>query len=97
MAFNPDRSKQAQEIILSRKLKKETYSSLLFSNNYVSQVNSETHLGVTVDVNLTFQEHLKKVFNKTNKTIGLLLKFSKFLPRQVLVTIYKVFMRPHLN
>ena len=72
MNFNPDRSKQAQEIIFTRKLKKSTHSPLLFNNNYVSQVNSQTYLGVILDVKLTFEKHLKNVFNKTNKMIGLL-------------------------
>ena len=97
MTFNPDRSKQAQEIIFSRKLKKATHPPLLFNNNNVSQVNFQTHLGVILDVKLTFEEHLKNVFNKTNKTIGLLKKLSNLLPKQALVTIYKAFVRPHLD
>ena len=67
MTFNPDRSKEAQEIIFSRKLKKATHPPLLFNNNNVSQVNFQTHLGVILDVKLTFEEHLKNVFNKTKK------------------------------
>ena len=97
MTFNPDRSKQAQEIIFSRKLKKATHPPLLFNNNNVSQVNFQTHLGVILDVKLTFEEHLKNVFNKTNKTKGDLKKFSSLLPRQDLVTIYKAFIRPNLD
>ena len=97
ITFNPDRSKQAQEIIFSRKLKKVTHPPLLFNNNSVSQVNSQTHLGIILDVKLTFEEHLKNVFNKANKTIGLLRKLSNLLPRQALVTIYKSFIRPHLD
>ena len=97
MTFNPDRSKQAQEIIFSRKLKKATHPPLLFNNNNVSQVNFQTHLGVILDVKLTFEEHLKNVFNKANKTIGLLRKLSNLLPRQALVIIYKSFIRPHLD
>ena len=50
MTFNPDRSKQTQEIIFSRKLKKATHPPLLFSNNNVSQVNFQTHLGIILDV-----------------------------------------------
>ena len=46
MTFNPDRSKQAQEIIFSRKLKKVAHPPFLFNNNNVSQVNSQTHLDV---------------------------------------------------
>ena len=97
MTFNPDSSKQAQEIIFSRKLKEAIHPLLLFNNNNVSQVNFQTHLGVILDVKLTFEEHLKNVFNKTNKTIGLLMKLSNLLPRQTLVTIHKVFIRPHLD
>ena len=70
---------------------------MLFNNNNVCQVNSQKHLGVILDVKLTFEEHLKNVFNKTNKTIGLLWKLSNLLPRQALVTIYKAFVRPHLD
>ena len=94
MTFNPDRIKQAQEIIFSRKLKKATHPPLLFNNNNVFQVNSQKHLGVILDVKVTFEEHLKNVFNKTNKTTGLLWKLSNLLSRQALVTIYK---RPHLD
>ena len=97
MTFNPDRSKQAQEIIFSRKLKKATHPPLLFNNNNVSQVNFQTHLGVILDVKLTFEEHLQNVFNKTNKKIGLLKKLSNLLSRKALVTIYKAFIRPHLD
>ena len=95
MTFNPDRSKQAQEIIFSRKLKKVTHPPLLFNNN-VSQVNFQIHLGVILDVKLTFEEHLKNVFNK-NQTVVLLRKLFNLLPRQALVTIYKAFVRPHLD
>ena len=69
MTFNPDRSKEAQEIIFSRKLKKATHPPLLFNNNNVFQVNSQTYLGVILDVKLTFEEPLENVINKTNKTI----------------------------
>ena len=95
MTFNPDRNKQAQEIIFSRKVKNGT--PLLFNHNNVSEVNTQTHLAVILDVKLTFEEHLKNVFNKTNKTIRILRGLSNLLPRQALVTIYKAFIRPHLD
>ena len=74
-----------------------THPPLLFNNNNVSQVNSQKHLGVILDVKLTFEEHLKNVFNKTNKTVGLLRKLSNLLPKQASVTNYKAFVRPHLD
>ena len=65
MTFIPDRSKQAQEIIFSRNLKKATHPPFLFNNNNVSQVNFQTHLRAILDVTLTFEEHLKNLFNTT--------------------------------
>ena len=48
-------------------------------------------------VKLDFQEHLKNIYNKVNKTIGLLRKFHNTLPRMPLLTICKSFIRPHLE
>ena len=53
MTFNPDCNQEAQG----------DTSSFVFNNNNASQVNFQTHLGVILDVKLTFEEHLKKVFN----------------------------------
>ena len=43
------------------------------------------------------QGHLKSIFNKVNKTIGLLRKLHNTLPRLPLITINKSFIRPHLD
>ena len=37
------------------------------------------------------------ILNKVNKTIGLLRKLHDILPRSALLTIYKSFIRPHLD
>ena len=37
------------------------------------------------------------ILNKVNKTIGLLRKFQLILPRHSLITIYKTFIRPHID
>ena len=94
--FNPDPTKQAQEVIFSRKLKKVCHPSLFFNNN-VSQPSSQKHLGLTLDNWLTFDEHLTNVSSKISKTIGLLWKLQNILPRPALLTIYKRFISPHLH
>ena len=96
-SFNPDPSKQAQEVIFIRKTKKLPYPSLVFNNNNVLQTSSQKHLDVTLDVKLTFDEHLNNVLNKVNKIIGLLRKLQNFLSWSTLITIYKAFVRPHLD
>ena len=47
--------------------------------------------------NLSYEHHIKSILNKVNKTIGLLRKFQLILPRHSLITIYKTFIRPHLD
>ena len=63
----------------------------------MSQTNSQKHLGVTLDLKLTFEEHLLNVFKTVNRTIGLIRKLQNVLPRITLVTIYKAFVRSHLD
>ena len=79
MGFNPEPSKQTQEVMFSRKIKKLSHSSLIFSNNNVLQASSQKLLGVTLDVKLTFDKHLNNVLNKVNKTIGLLCRLQNLL------------------
>ena len=89
MNFNPDPSKQAQEFIFSRKLQKSTHPSLSFNNNTVTQSVTQKHLGMFLDTKIDFQEHLKSIFNKVNKAIGLLCKLHNTLPRLPLLTIFR--------
>ena len=97
MSFNPDPGKQAQEVIFSRETKKEYHPPLAFNNNNVSETNSQKHLGVVLDHRLSFEDHLKMILNKVNKTIGLLRKLQNILPKSALLTIYKSFIRPHFD
>ena len=97
MSFNPDPSKKAQEVIFSHKIKKLPHPSLVFNNNNVLQTSSQKHLGVTLDVKSTFHEHLSNVLNKVNKTVGLLRKLQNLLTSSTLITICKVFVKPHLD
>lgn len=46
---------------------------------------------------MNFQENLNNELSKIFKTIGLLRVFQAFLPRQSLVTVYKTFIRPHID
>ena len=96
-SFNPDPSKQAQEVIFSRKIQKTCHPPIYFNNKSVKQVPSQKHLGLILDNKLNFQEHLQNILNKVNKTIGLLRKLRNILPREPLLTICKSFVRPHLD
>ena len=64
MSFNSDTSKQAQELIYSRKTKKEYHPPLALNNYNVSGTNSQKHLGFVVDNRLSFEDYLKVILNK---------------------------------
>ena len=93
MIFNPDLSKQAQEVIFSRKIKKLLHPTLLFNNIPLSNSLFQKHHVLTLDVKLNFSEHIKSIAKKINKAMGLLRKFQQILPRSSLLTIYKTFIR----
>ena len=69
MSFNPDPSKQAQEVIFSLKIQKTCHLSIYFNNKSFKQVPSQKHLGLILDNKLNFQEYFKNILNKVNKTI----------------------------
>ena len=46
---------------------------------------------------LILKEHLINVLAKVNKVVGLLRRLRNLLPRTTLITIYKAFIRPHLD
>ena len=50
-----------------------------------------------LDTKLDFSVHLENVQNKVNKTTGLLHKLQNTLCRISLITIFKSFIRPHLD
>ena len=71
MRPNPNPSKQAQGVIFSRKLRKKSYPSIYFNYHPIKQISSQKHLGIILDTELNFQEHIKYIH------ISLSLSFHK--------------------
>ena len=97
MNFNPDPTKQAQEVISSCKTKKLPHPPLVFNNTNVTQSIYQKHLGIILDSKLTFENHINMVTTEINKAIGLLLKLQNLSRRTFLIKIYKAFLRPHVD
>ena len=60
MSFNPDPTKQAQELIFSRKVQ-TTNPPLFFNKNVVPKTTLQRHLGMFLDSKLNSIEHLKTI------------------------------------
>ena len=94
MNFNPDPNKQAQEIMFSRNKTASLHPVVHFDNRPVKSTQIYKHLGMMFDSNLSYEHHVKTFLNKVNKTTGPLRIFQLTLS---LITIYKTFIRPHLD
>ena len=97
MSLNADIFKQVYEAIFTRKRFVTYHPPLTFKNMPVAQPNSQKHLGMQYDKKLNFQEHLNKVKSKVNKTIDIIFKLQNVLTRSALLTIYKSYIRLHLD
>ena len=91
MQFNPDKTKQAVQVIFSQKRIKSTHSPLYFNKNQVVIKKEQKHLGLILDSGLTFHSYLRE------KIISVIRFLSKYVSRDVLDQMYKVYVRPHLD
>ena len=96
MIFNPDLSKQAQ-VIFSRKTNKINHPTTTFNTITVAHTSYQKHLGLYLDEKLNFNCHINVKISKANKEIWIIKSLSHILPRKSLITIYKSFIRPHLD
>ena len=72
MNIDPDPTKQAQEPIFSREVQTINHPPLFSNQNVVPQTSLQKDLGMYLENKLNFSEHLKTIFQKNNKTIGIL-------------------------
>ena len=97
MTFNPDPNKQATEVLFSHKVNSDDHPKLAFNSNQFQRSSSQKHLGLILDNKLDFNKHLDKKINKSNKIIRMMKKLSTSVFREILLTIYKSFVRPISN
>ena len=97
MRFNPDPNKQATEVIFSRKKKLVLHPLLIFNGSPVESSPSQKHLVLILETKLCFDEHLNQKRSKANNGIANIKRLRNYLPQNSLLTIYKSFIRPHLD
>ena len=68
-----------------------------FNNTKVVRCSSQKHLGLVLDQQLNFNDHIQSKMTKCYKMIGIIKRLSVNTPRDALLRIYKSFIRPHLD
>ena len=97
MEFNPDPTKQANEVLFSCKKTPQNHPQLIFNGYQVTQVNEQKHLGLILQNDLSFEKHLDGKMRKAKKNVGILKHLSKYLPLKTLDQMYKALVRSHLD
>ena len=54
-------------------------------------------LGITLDENLNFENHINEICNKLSRSVGILYKLKSFLPEKVLKNLYYTLVHPYVN
>ena len=88
MSFNPDITKQAQEIIFSQKENDTSHPNLYFNNARIQRKSVHKHLGLFFDETLSFLEHIDVKIKKATVGANLIRKLNLLLLRSSLLTIY---------
>ena len=67
------------------------------NDNPAHQVQLPKHLGLFLDRKSSFDENIQCILTKTRKIIGLIRKLHPIILRAALLTIYKSYLRLHLD
>ena len=87
MSFNPDSAKQAQEVIFSKKNKKQKKPHKFTTLSKIKLISNQKHLRFTLYSNLSFHKHINDKINHANKGVSLAQKFLTILQRTTLLII----------
>ena len=97
LVFNPDLTKQAVEVIFSKKLSISSPPPLTFNNIPVKRVYETKHLGLILDNKLNFSSHLNDKISKAKTSLGVMKQIKKWVDMKTLENVYKLYVRPHLE
>ena len=81
----------------SRKLKVHSHPPVTFNNNDVKKCPHQKNVGIILDLKLDFNIHVDNKIKKCYRMIGIIKRLPVSVSRKALLTIYKSFIRLHLD
>jgi len=94
LSLNVSKSKY---MIFHTPQKKVKPLKLFIENTTIDRVYEFNFLGLTINENLNWKNHINKIANKISKSMGILNKLKHFLPLNTKVLIYNSLILSHLN
>ena len=83
--------------IFHKPSRKDDLPRFLIKKHKVERAKSIKFLGVLLDENLSWKDHIKYIENKVVKNIGLLYRSKLFLDKNSLLTLYYSHIHTYLN
>ena len=71
--------------------------NLCMNNTNIEQVKEFNFLSIMLDECMIWKSHIQKISSKMSSVNGTLSRLKRFLPRDILKTIYNALIQPHLN
>ena len=78
----------------TRRLKSLNTVSIKINDSPLEHANTFKYLGVTLREDLSWNEHIKNIINKTNQRLGLLRRIKRLLPLHARLTLYHSLILP---
>ena len=95
LTLNVDKS---NFLIISPSIKnKKNEIKLAINNKSIAQKDCIKYLGVLLDKDISWKQHIQQVNLKISKGIGILAKARHYVPPQILRNLYFSFIEPHVN
>ena len=97
MVINIDKTKAMLITTRQRRRNIDDNIQILLNDIKLSNVQKEKVLGVEIDNNLLWGEHVRKVTRKMSTNIWLLSKIKRYLSKEHRLMYYKSYIQPHLD
>ena len=70
---------------------------LKLGDSFIHETDQTKFLGLILDKNLTFKNHISYIESKISRSVGVLFKLNKYLPVRILKMLYNSLILPYLN
>jgi len=70
---------------------------IVLDNTNLERVSKTKFLGVTIDENLTWKNHIDNISKNISKGVGIINKLKHFIPEHVLYSLYCTLVLPYIN
>ena len=72
-------------------------ASIILDNTHLKRVNDTKFLGVTIDENLNWTNHIETISKNISRGVGIINKLKHFVPEGVLYSLYCTLILPYIN